>query len=68
MANKRLLVELTDKTDHDLCRLAGRSELNKTTIVNRAVQIYALAQELQDNGRPVGFTDDDGQWIRLVIL
>lgn len=64
----RLVVNLTGKSVNALRRLSGDGEMNKTTIVNRAIQIYELAQQFQDNDKPLGFMDDNGQWVRLVIL
>jgi len=44
---RRLVVELSSKAAQDLAWLVEEEELNKTTIVNRAVQVYKRIMELQ---------------------
>jgi hypothetical protein len=47
---KRLIVELNDRTDGLLTKLTEVEDMNKTTIVNRAVQVYDLITETQRSG------------------
>ena len=46
----RLLVELGANAGADLTSLVEREGLNKTTIVNRAIQVYKLVSDAQLRG------------------
>lgn len=66
---KRLVVELSRRTAADLAWLVEEEEMNKTTLVNRAVQLYKLIVETQRNGAAVYFEDpQNGKIERLVIV
>jgi hypothetical protein len=54
---RRLVVELNSASASDLAWLQDVEELNKTTLVNRAVQVYRMVIEAQRNGG--GLTIDD---------
>jgi hypothetical protein len=54
---KRLVVETNRRTAADLAWLAEEEELNKTTLVNRAVQVYRMIIEAQRNGGAVLIED-----------
>lgn len=59
---KRLVVDLTRKSARDLAWLVEQEELNKTTLVNRAVQVYRLIMEAQLEGKQIvieEFVDDN---------
>lgn len=58
--SKRLVVELTKRAANDLGWLVDEEEANKTTLVNRAVQVYKMVVEAQRNGRRVMFANPDG--------
>lgn len=47
---RRLVVELGRRSAADLAWLVEMEETNKTTVVNRAVQVYRLLVETQSNG------------------
>lgn len=46
----RLVVELTRATGAQLDELVELEELNKTTIVNRALQVYAFLRKAERDG------------------
>lgn len=54
---RRLVVELNRRTAGDLGWLVEQEELNKTTLVNRAVQVYRLLIEAQHNGGTITIDD-----------
>lgn len=56
---KRLVVELHDRVAEILDDRVTRESLNKTTIVNRAVQVYGFLADAQDEGRAVFVQDGD---------
>lgn len=58
---RRLVVELTKKSASDLGWLLGTEELNKTTLVNRAIQVYRMVIEAQRDGRTLYFEDPGGE-------
>lgn len=47
---QRLVVELSPTNAAELQSLTERESLNKTTIVNRALQLYAFLSKVQDDG------------------
>jgi hypothetical protein len=49
-SRSRLVVELTRATTVELDDLVEIEELNKTTIVNRALQLYALLRKAERDG------------------
>ena len=57
---KRLVVELTKRAAQDMAWLVDEEETNKTTLVNRAVQVYKLIVEAQRNGRRIMIGNADG--------
>lgn len=58
-----LQVELSDRSYEDLARLSERECVNKTTVVNRAIQVYSYVRTVDDDGRRLfvttGDTDED---------
>lgn len=65
---KRLVVELNKRSSADLAWLVETEELNKTTIVNRAIQVYATVIEAQLKGRSIAIVDTEtgeGETIRI---
>ena len=68
MVPKRLVVELNKRSSADLAWLVETEELNKTTIVNRAIQVYATVIEAQLKGRSIAIVDTEtgeGETIRI---
>ncbi|MBB3082940.1 hypothetical protein [Geodermatophilus sabuli] len=56
-APRRLVVELGRKTAEDLAWLVEADNLNKTTVVNRAVQVLRRVMEAQHHGGSVTIED-----------
>ena len=68
-APRRLVVELNKRPAQDLQWLVDVEEANKTTIVNRALQVYRHVVELQQRGGSVLLEDPDrDQLERMLIL
>ena len=65
---QRLVVELSTAAAEELQYLTDREELNKTTIVNRALQVYAILRRAEDEGSKVLIQEPDWavQQIRFV--
>jgi hypothetical protein len=49
-APRRLVVELNSQSTHDLANLVEIEELNKTSIVNRAIRFYAMIRDIERDG------------------
>jgi hypothetical protein len=54
---RRLVVELNSHSSKDLSELVAIEELNKTTIVNRAIQLYAMIRHTELKGGRVYIQD-----------
>ena len=54
---RRLVVELGRRAAADLAWLVEQEEVNKTTAVNRAIQVYRLLIEAQRNGGSIMVDD-----------
>jgi hypothetical protein len=54
---KRLVIELGRHASADLSWLVEEQEVNKTTAVNRAIQVYRLLIETQKNGGSITLSD-----------
>jgi len=68
-APRRLVAELNRRSAQDLAWLMEEEELNKTTIVNRALQVYKRVIELQARGGSVLLDDPSrGTQERLLIV
>ncbi len=64
----RLVVELNRRSTADLAWLTETEELNKTTVVNRAIQVYADVIEAQLKGRAIAIVDPatgQGETLRI---
>lgn len=69
-ASRRLVVDLNKRSAADLAWLVEAEETNRTVIVNRAIQVFAMLMEAQYQGRSVALVDNgtgDGQFVRLVL-
>jgi hypothetical protein len=64
---RRLVVELNRRSAADLAWLCEAEELNKTTVVNRAVQLYKMLVQAQLEGERVKVQGERGDR-ELVIL
>jgi hypothetical protein len=58
--SKRLVVELTTKANEALSRRVAAEDLNMTTIVNRALQVYDKVMQIQEDGGHILFEASDG--------
>jgi hypothetical protein len=67
-AKPRLVIELTSRTAADLDWLVAAEELNKTTVTNRAIQVYRLLVESQRDGTQTIQHKDGETPTRLVIV
>lgn len=54
---RRLVVEMGRRAAADVAWLVEEEEVNKTTIVNRAIQVYRLLMEAQKNGGSIMVDD-----------
>lgn len=65
----RVTVNLTKRSHRDLQRLTEETGLGKTDVLNRAVQVYALVEDLLSNGDgALTVTHKDGTQERIFIL
>ena len=64
----RLVVELTSRSAADLAWLVESEELNKTTLVNRALQLYKLVVEAQRGGAQIQLLDDAAGTVQKLII
>ena len=65
---KRLVVELNARSERDLTECVTMEEMNKTTVVNRAVQVYGEITANQRAGGRCVLIRPDGTEERLWIL
>lgn len=65
---RRLVVELTVSVAHKLDDLVRLEELNKTTIVNRALLLYGMIVELQHDGGKVYIQEAGAQELQRLTL
>ena len=66
---KRLVVELSRRNTVRLNQLVDSLELNKTNVVNRAIQVLHLLHEIEESGGRIFVqeaNDDSPQRTRLV--
>jgi hypothetical protein len=65
----RLTVNLTKRSHEEVMRLSDETGLGKTDIVNRALQLYALIEELLNKGDGrLTVVHPDGRQERIYIL
>lgn len=68
-ANRRLVVELTPDTAAKLALLASEEGHNKTTVVNRALQVYEFLKGIDAAGGKILVQEPgsrEQQWLRLL--
>lgn len=65
---RRLIVELGEKSQADLECLVLSEGTNKTTVVNRAIQLFKLIREVEERGGSVELDDPQRGKARLKIL
>ena len=66
---RRLVVEMSRQSAQDLGEMVTVEELNKTTVINRAIQLYALVRRTLNDGGKVYIQEpgsDEIQRIRLL--
>ena len=65
----RVTVNLTPRSHRDLQKLARETGLGKTDVINRALQVYALVEDLlSKGGGALTVTNTDGTQERIFIL
>jgi hypothetical protein len=65
----RVTVNLTPKAHADLVKLNGATGLSKTDVINRALQVYSLVEDLLDRGGgSIVVQHADGQTERIYVL
>ncbi|MEV6306240.1 hypothetical protein AB0M02_42995 [Actinoplanes sp. NPDC051861] len=65
----RVTVNLTKRSHRDLQKLTEETGLGKTDVLNRAVQVYALVEDLLSDGEgQLVVTRKDGTQQRIFIL
>lgn len=64
----RLTVNLTPKSDTALTNLAERTDLNRTDLVNRALQLYDYVDKATDAGHQLLLLKPDGETVRIKLL
>lgn len=57
---RRLIVELNQRSDDDLTRAAEAEQITKTTVVNRAIQVYEMVRANQAAGGHIIRVNPDG--------
>jgi hypothetical protein len=67
---RRLVVDLTRKSAQDVGWLLKNEEgdTNKTTVVNRALQVYRAVMEAQASGRRIMFAKPDGSDAEVIWI
>ena len=65
---ERLTVNLTQKASAALLATAEREELNRTDVVNRALQLYEYVSKLRDNGGELLARETPGGDVMLMRL
>lgn len=65
---RRLVVELTSEASDSLDELTSREQVNKTTVVNRALKLYRLLRRADAAGGGVYLLTKDGDMERLVFV
>lgn len=61
----RLSANLSKKSADALAKTSESTGLSKTEIINKAVQMYAMVTELQDNGDAVYIREEGGELTRV---
>jgi metal-responsive CopG/Arc/MetJ family transcriptional regulator len=64
----RISVNLTRKAADDIDRLIDATGMNKTDLVNRAIQLYALVHDETTAGSELHVTRTNGQRYILALL
>jgi hypothetical protein len=65
----RVTVNLTSRAHGDLQKISANTGLGKTDVINRALQVYALVEELLDKGGgSLLIRHPDGEHERIYIL
>ncbi|MEU0936780.1 hypothetical protein [Embleya sp. NPDC005971] len=67
-ARSRFSVALISAAEKAMTYLMRRTEMNKSDIVNRAVQVYAYMEERQEEGYEIFLRAEDGTMERLRIM
>lgn len=66
---RRLVVELSRTSAADLARFVEEEEVNKTTVVNRALAVYSVVRAAQQHGDKVLVRDvDTGEMMQLLVV
>lgn len=65
---ERLSVNVSQKTAHDVRRIAEKRHTSVTETVRRAIALLALVEDEEDLGRDMQFIDADTGHVRSVSL
>lgn len=57
---RKLIVELNQRSDDDLTRAAEAEQTTKSTVVNRAIQVYEMVRANQAAGGYIVRVNPDG--------
>jgi len=66
--HERITVSLIKKTSDDLDKLTASTGLSKTDLVNRAVQLYAFADEEARSGGTLAVQRGDGDLYKVKLI
>lgn len=65
----RVTINLTKKSNDEITRLMNETGLTKTNVINRAILMYAIIEDLLDkNDRSIKITHSDDTWERVRII
>lgn len=65
----RLTVNLTEKSDHALAWLSESTDLNRTDVVNRAIQLYKYIHEATAvDGHKLQLVSADGRQVETIRI
>jgi hypothetical protein len=67
-APRRLVVELGAQAAADLTELVRSEDLNKTTLVNKAIQLYAILRNHEREGGRILLQESETKEVQRLLL